>query len=72
MCIDPINPQIAKLLRNLRTSWYIFGLSNSKKNGIFQDLEDQHSDPTITLLLESPPPLGVGGPVSFLCYMLLL
>ena len=33
MCIEPINPQIAKLSRNLRTCWYIFGVSNSKKKG---------------------------------------
>ena len=55
--IEHINPQIAKLSRDLRTGWYIFGVSNSPKMVYFRVWDsDQHSDPTITLPLESPPP----------------
>ena len=54
--MEHINPQIAKLSRNLRTGWYIFGVSNSPKMVYFRVWDsDQHSDPTITLPLESPP-----------------
>ena len=56
MCIEPINPQIAKLSRNLRTCWYIFGVSNFKKWYILGFWPKTNILTPLSLYTLSPPP----------------
>ena len=77
VCIEPINPQIAKFSRNVRTYWYIFGVSNSKKWYILAFGAQTNILTPLSLyplsLFPSPPPPpprkqhSVAGPVNRNC-----
>ena len=61
MIKTPTDPRSAKLSRNLRTCWYIFGVSNSKKNWyILIGFWAQTNILTpLSLYPSSTPPLGL-------------